>query len=507
MFFYCASPMVPTGGAKDAEPPKILLQMPESGSSAYQGDRIEWLFDEYIVFQGGEDKVIITPPMQEKPKFIVKGKSLIMQLPEALDTSVTYSVSFVGAIKDFTEGNVLNAHKYVFSTGANIDSASLSGKLINAFDNQAIENVMVGLYEANDTGILSYSKPKYLALTNKNGEFTIDYVQNANYVLAALQDKNFNLIYDQEAEAFSLPSEAIFVGNNTVLEEKVRVFVNESKTLIDGYKQLTNNKLYFYFNKSVQDIQIELNTYNPKDLAYFTSNNDTLYYHWFDSSVQQLEFVIGLDGQKSDSIHIPLKKLPLVEILALQNQTIPQNQAISILAPKTIQSFDPSKIIVKDSLQQNQGFKCVIDYDKLLISLNNALLGSYFIQVDTLAIQYLDESYNNKALAKVVNITETQTKSKIILSIFNNNLDNTIIELYDSNKKRLYEENITMLSSYTFEDIGPGTYFLRVYVDQNENGKWDTGNFENKVPAESTLFYSKPIEIKANWDKELNINF
>ncbi|MFT4970695.1 MAG: hypothetical protein ACI9O4_002456, partial [Chitinophagales bacterium] len=37
--------------------------------------------------------------------------------------------------------------------------------------------------------------------------------------------------------------------------------------------------------------------------------------------------------------------------------------------------------------------------------------------------------------------------------------------------------------------------------------KWDSGDVKEQRPPESTLVYSKNIEIKENWDKELTLNF
>jgi len=44
----------------------------------------------------------------------------------------------------------------------------------------------------------------------------------------------------------------------------------------------------------------------------------------------------------------------------------------------------------------------------------------------------------------------------------------------------------------------------RVIFDENGNGKWDTGNYLQKIQPERISYYPGLIEIRANWEKEEN---
>jgi hypothetical protein len=56
-------------------------------------------------------------------------------------------------------------------------------------------------------------------------------------------------------------------------------------------------------------------------------------------------------------------------------------------------------------------------------------------------------------------------------------------------------------SENTFEYLLPGEYYLRMYVDTNENGRWDTGNFrKNRVP-EQVYYCPMKITLRANFDQ------
>jgi len=50
-----------------------------------------------------------------------------------------------------------------------------------------------------------------------------------------------------------------------------------------------------------------------------------------------------------------------------------------------------------------------------------------------------------------------------------------------------------------FEYIPPGIYYVRLIYDENQNGKWDTGNFLLRLKPEKNIYYPSKIEVRANW--------
>ena len=53
-----------------------------------------------------------------------------------------------------------------------------------------------------------------------------------------------------------------------------------------------------------------------------------------------------------------------------------------------------------------------------------------------------------------------------------------------------------------FEHIKPDTYYARLFIDENGNGIWDTGNYKEKRQAEKVYYYPYDIELRAFWDVE-----
>ncbi len=51
-----------------------------------------------------------------------------------------------------------------------------------------------------------------------------------------------------------------------------------------------------------------------------------------------------------------------------------------------------------------------------------------------------------------------------------------------------------------FYYLKPDKYYLRMIVDRNGNGRWDTGDYDKDLQAEEVYYYPGYIECKAKWD-------
>lgn len=506
LLWSCANPVSPPGGTKDLEPPEVLVAVPRSGSTNYKGDHIDLLLNEYVSFQGGSQNVLITPEMPEKPKFVLKGKKLVIKLPENLDPNVTYSISLVNAIKDYTEGNTLNIYKYVFTQSTEIDSASISGVVVNSFDNQNVANVFVGLFDPSDTSAFIDSKPIYVSPTNDQGQFKVDYVKEGDYILRALEDKNFNFTLEESNERVSLSTNPIFVSKNKVLEQELPVFYNKQKPQLEGYKVLSNNSLYVFFNQEIEELALDVAQYSDQDIVYFNRDNDTLFYHWSDPNLEQLDFVFKLNETTVDSLNLPLLNKPKTKALAIRNSAESANPIV-IQAGEYIESYNTDMILILDSVNQAIEYSIESKKQKLLLTIERKYIGTLKLQIKEGAILYSNGLRNDEELLKNIEHGEEVEQSTLSLTFAREITEATILELYNSNKKRIHTNKLEGLNKLDLKNLPAGTYTIRVFQDENSNGKWDTGNIYTKQEAEACLMYKKNVEIKENWDKELRLNF
>ncbi len=66
-------------------------------------------------------------------------------------------------------------------------------------------------------------------------------------------------------------------------------------------------------------------------------------------------------------------------------------------------------------------------------------------------------------------------------------------------RRSLVKNNLFM-----FADLPPGKYYARVILDENNNGKWDTGNYYTGTQPEIVCYYSNAFDVRAKWSIELD---
>ena len=78
-----------------------------------------------------------------------------------------------------------------------------------------------------------------------------------------------------------------------------------------------------------------------------------------------------------------------------------------------------------------------------------------------------------------------------------------IVQLLNGNDQVLREQPVSKQNTCDFYFLQPNTkYYLRLFIDRNKNGKWDTGNYEQKIPPEEVFYFPKVWEMKANFEFE-----
>ena len=57
-----------------------------------------------------------------------------------------------------------------------------------------------------------------------------------------------------------------------------------------------------------------------------------------------------------------------------------------------------------------------------------------------------------------------------------------------------------------FVNVKEGKYYLRVFEDRNNNGKWDTGDFSKREQPENVYYFSSELQLRTNWDMSQSWN-
>ena len=91
-----------------------------------------------------------------------------------------------------------------------------------------------------------------------------------------------------------------------------------------------------------------------------------------------------------------------------------------------------------------------------------------------------------------------------ILLTLNNVKHRVLVQLF-SGKTVAKELSVEADGQYAFPFLAPNKYQLKFIHDLNGNGKWDTGNYLEKVQPEPVEFLIKTIEVRSNWDHDVTM--
>ena len=150
----CAKRGSPSGGDKDETPPKFVKANPEPFTTNFNEDEIRIFFNEYVKLKNSQQQIVISPPIDPAPYITPLGSpNKVVKInfnDSVLKPNTTYTVNFGRSIEDNNEGNPLEFFKYIFSTGAYIDSLKLEGSVKDAFKRVPEQFITVALYELNE---------------------------------------------------------------------------------------------------------------------------------------------------------------------------------------------------------------------------------------------------------------------------------------------------------------------------------------------------------------------
>ena len=213
IIYSCAKISSPSGGPRDKVPPVVVKSDPVNGARNFKGNKLEILFNEYVVLDNINDKFMVSPPMKKKPRVVIKGKGVEVQFDEKLKDSTTYTFYFQDAIKDLNEGNILQNFQVVLSTGPVIDSLSVTGNIYKADNLEVPEKTIVLLYRELADSAVKKHLPEYITRLNQDSYFRIDNIRPGTYRLFGLKDADNSKNYNLPDEEFAFMDSTVVISS------------------------------------------------------------------------------------------------------------------------------------------------------------------------------------------------------------------------------------------------------------------------------------------------------
>lgn len=555
MLASCAQVVAPGGGVRDKVAPKVVKWSPDSAQLNFNSKTIELVFDEYIQLKDLNNQLIISPPFAKTPDFKIKNKTLTIDLSkEELKPNTTYSINFGNALQDVNEGNPKENFRYIFSTGAYIDSLHIKGKVQNAFDHKTEKGLLVMLYsDINDSAVYK-DQPDYFGKTNTEGSFEINNIRPGKYKIYAIKDANGNFKYDGEPESIAFAEGSINPADDKEL--LLELFQEKPKKLqVKKYMHSSYGKIIITFNQGSDSLHVNnlSNTLKGvQEQVEFSKHKDTLTY-WIKnydkdslklqvsngtSIIDTLEFKMIKKEEALKAKRNPLKLYVVNNFNG--NQSFDLHAPIHLKFSQPIESFDEhaNARMKEDSIpMKHLGFSkdFVTETGDILICLWDSTAkaedpnhkGVFVDAPIKSSILDLKESTNYhllilpKTFTDIFGLTNDSIKIDfktreqkfygslkltVHLTESEKNTSTTgqyIVQLMNEQEVVIREEFIRNSSELLFEYLYPNKYKIKLIYDSNANDKWDSGDYLKKVQPEEVLYNPELITIRSNWDADI----
>ncbi len=560
----CASKVPPSGGPRDTIPPVLIYSNPKHQSTNVHSRVYEFTFNERIQLKTLQKQLIITPRIDFDYEIKQGKSSFILVFDEDFNDSTTYTFNFRDAIQDLTEGNPTENNKFTFSTGEYIDSLSIDGYTVKLLTSDTIKKSTVGLYQVDDTITIYNGSPYYFSETNEEGYFLIENIKNGKYLFYAFTDGNGNLKLDPKSEAYGWISDTLDLQSNisahnillynldfrdmtiqTALPSGPNFDVNFNKYIVEYEAKPLDSTLTIFTNpvKENKSIRIYHTFENPDSTGIFIKAKDsiqneaidTVWIKFQESSRKPEEFTLNIKPSSSSKIEEKFKAEINLSKPVLTINTDSILFRLDSIPVARINSDDQVKINKhrnKIDLSFNLNKKKVDSITYLLDSLMQEQMRQKEIadsleqlQTDQKAkktVRQASQQVSTKGLhlylgqGAIISVENDTTEMKVFNYGFLNPEEygtisgslaskdkKYIIQLLSSNNEIVKELHTN--DKFSFKNIKPGDYRMRLFIDENENGKWDMGNITKNEQPEPVTFYVNEegiqlITVRANWD-------
>ena len=203
-------------------------------------------------------------------------------------------------------------------------------------------------------------------------------------------------------------------------------------------------------------------------------------------------------------------EVPKLNMELAKNGTIDVGDSIILKFDAPIASIDQNKIhleIKRDTLWipiQSNALRHVDDCNPIRYWLPFSTLpdSTYRLTIDSAAVTSV-YGLHNDALKKELKVRGLEEYANVYFKV--NYTGKAFVELLASGEKVVRTATVRN-GAFELLNVPPSTYYLRLIIDNNGNGKWDTGNYLNHLQPEEVYYYPKKMRLRANWDIDENWN-
>lgn len=514
----CASIKQPTGGPKDSIAPVVLNEFPANFSKNFKEKKIEITLDEYVKLNNQQKEFSISPDMDKPPQFKIKKKILEITLPDSLEQNTTYTINFGKGLVDYNASNPIVNYSYVFATGDQIDSLSISGNVTNALTKEIEKEVRVLLIPTSQDSIFGKKKANIFAQTDTLGNYKISNLRENTYRIYALKETNNDRIYNNPDELIGFLKDSIVLDKDLT---QVNLQISKGtpiKFRVLDKKIENTGRIQLTFNRGVKDPGLTLINDDENDkskIVKYSQAQDSAFIYMNNLDRDSIKFILTEQKSVLDTILIRKSNLKLdraiIPILVPSNGKVDRVKHLTLSSLTPIKSVDKSKIkFIEDSIAKTN-FQLQLDTtvsNLYHIRYNWRKQKNYEIILEEGAMKgYFGEENKEKKIS--LSYDDSDNYGDITFTF--TGIDTTkqyIVELIDEKKEKVYRKDVldNALAKVAYKEFPGGKYTLRIIRDDNKNGIWDPGEVYQLTQPESLIYLNKIFTIRANWEQNESFN-
>ena len=203
--------------------------------------------------------------------------------------------------------------------------------------------------------------------------------------------------------------------------------------------------------------------------------------------------------------HVDPNNIPKLKLELAKSGNIDVGDSIIVTADAPIASINPRGVhleIKRDTLwvpyPTSPSLRPVDQYNPLRYWLSVATLpdSAYRLTIDSAAVVSVYGLSNDK-LSKELKVSGLEEYANVYFTV--NVKDSAFVELLVSGEKVVRTVPVVN-GAFELLNVKPGSYYLRLTIDSNGNGKWDTGNYADHLQPEEVYYYPKKLTLRRNWD-------
>jgi hypothetical protein len=536
----CAKREFPSGGPVDVTPPQILEVFPADNSlNVDLSAKITITFSKPMNKEKTEQSIFITPVPESPFQFRWKKNRLILEPPQPLEKDKTYVINIGTNAQDTHNNKLEKSYSFAFSTGQRIDSGSISGKVF--FQTKPEKGVSIWTYPLSKSKEPNpeVDKPEYATLSDQNGEYALSYLAKNVYRLFAVKDLNNDLLWEPDKEPLGVTIKDLNLTLDTLSFSNIvfeLVLRDTTTPQLDGCQSLDKRDVRLEFDEQMsarglyekdnytilsdsipgESLKVELVYTKVADYQKVYLVTEEISRRKYKVRVQNLTDLYGnrLDPEFSEWVFegsesvdkSPLKidstypgagdiNIPLDVQIKLFFEKPPETTAVEkgfLLEDTTGRKVEgnlllktPARLFFTPSKLLQGKMKYQLTLENVTDLWGNLLADTSF----KLIFSTVDPDTLSSISGTVENLS--QSKSEIVINLKK-------LEKPEFSYEKKFKES----GDFKFDNVFPGKYNLKAYLDLNGNGILDLGKPLPFEPAEPDIFYPDTLNLRPRWETE-----